>query len=358
MRVGEDILEWIVAPIEAYLSGRNQDAVFDCYYQERTFKDIVRYQRQDELGQAMKPYIVEYLLYPENRIYKKKEPYMVTGTIHKAMQMCNNWANMTGPIEWFEFIDKHAEFIHQGLCYDDKCTFVLSYMSRKGYREDWDVLYFKVKSALKDTAVRKDSERLELYAFLMAVIMIERSNITVPEKHKQQDLLYRKWHIINYLYSLVLGKIIGTKYTSFVQLVAQTRSNKSRLAYGHLFVKIADWMIKRNPQMFAKEYKFLSKVEQLRQAVSDEYEDHDLDLLTELLFPEIFGKKVSKPNKKAEIALVEDIEVSLRPDFQKRIYESYLKTHPEEIKPIIQVNHNVMMTGDHATYNENSGKEK
>ena len=235
MRVGTDISDWIITPIENYLSGRSQDAVFDLYYQGLTFQNIARDHREDELAMAIRPYVMEYILYPENRIYRLGKAYMVTSLISKSMEICDNWARMTGRINWIEFIDKHASLIHQELCYENKCMVILSHLSRKGYQEDWDSLYVVVKKKLKDKEVRKDSERLELYAFFMAVIMIERSKMTIPDKNKQLVLLERKWSVISYLYSLVLNRIVGTKYTKYVQLAAQTRSNKSRTEYGHFY---------------------------------------------------------------------------------------------------------------------------
>jgi hypothetical protein len=239
---------------------------------------------------------------------------------------------------------------------------ILSHLSRKGYQEDWDSLYVVVKKKLKDKEVRKDSERLELYAFFMAVIMIERSKMTIPDKNKQLVLLERKWSVISYLYSLVLNRIVGTKYTKYVQLAAQTRSNKSRTEYGHLFLKVADWIILRSPQYFASENKFKFQLEQLRKIVEGEYINHELDILAETLFPEIFGKKTIKPQTSEElspeaIVLIDSIDASLHPEVHKKLYESYLKAHPGEGKPVIQINHNVTMTGDHAQYIENSDKE-
>ena len=171
MRVGTDISDWIITPIENYLSGRSQDAVFDLYYQGLTFQNIARDHREDELAMAIRPYVMEYILYPENRIYRLGKAYMVTSLISKSMEICDNWARMTGRINWIEFIDKHASLIHQELCYENKCMVILSHLSRKGYQEDWDSLYVVVKKKLKDKEVRKDSERLELYAFFMAVII-------------------------------------------------------------------------------------------------------------------------------------------------------------------------------------------
>ena len=362
MRVGTDISDWIITPIENYLSGRSQDAVFDLYYQGLTFQNIARNHREDELAMAIRPYVMEYILYPENRIYRLGKAYMVTSLISKSMEICDNWARMTGRINWIEFIDKHASLIHQELCYENKCMVILSHLSRKGYQEDWDSLYVVVKKKLKDKEVRKDSERLELYAFFMAVIMIERSKMTIPDKNKQLILLERKWSVISYLYSLVLNRIVGTKYTKYVQLAAQTRSNKSRTEYGHLFLKVADWIILRSPQYFASENKFMFQLEQLRKNVEGEYINHELDILAETLFPEIFGKKTIKPQTSEElspeaIVLIDSIDASLHPEVHKKLYESYLKAHPGEGKPVIQINHNVTMTGDHAQYIENSDKE-
>lgn len=362
MRVGTDISDWIITPIENYLSGRSQDAVFDLYYQGLTFQNIARDHREDELAMAIRPYVMEYILYPENRIYRLGKAYMVTSLISKSMEICDNWARMTGRINWIEFIDKHASLIHQELCYENKCMVILSHLSRKGYQEDWDSLYVVVKKKLKDKEVRKDSERLELYAFFMAVIMIERSKMTIPDKNKQLILLERKWSVISYLYSLVLNRIVGTKYTKYVQLAAQTRSNKSRTEYGHLFLKVADWIILRSPQYFASENKFKFQLEQLRKIVEGEYINHELDILAETLFPEIFGKKTIKPQTSEElsseaIVLIDSIDASLHPEVHKKLYESYLKAHPGEGKPVIQINHNVTMTGDHAQYIENSDKE-
>ena len=197
----------------------------------------------------------------------------------------------------------------------------------------------------------------------MAVIMIERSKMTIPDKNRQLVLLERKWSVISYLYSLVLNRIVGTKYTKYVQLAAQTRSNKSRIEYGHLFIKVADWIILRNPQIFASENKFKFQLEQLRKIVDDEYTNHELDILTETLFPEIFLEKTIKSQIPEELSpeavvLIENIEASLHPDVHKKLYESYLKAHPEEGKPVIQINHNITMTGDHAQYIENSDKEE
>ena len=57
MRVGTDISDWIITPIENYLSGRSQDAVFDLYYQGLTFQNIARDHREDELAMAIRPYV-------------------------------------------------------------------------------------------------------------------------------------------------------------------------------------------------------------------------------------------------------------------------------------------------------------
>lgn len=66
------------------------------------------------------------------------------------------------------------------------------------------------------------------------------------------------------------------------------------------------------------------------------------------------GKKLSSE----AMLIIDEVECSYHPEAQRRIYESYLMTHPEEKQPIIQVNHNILMTGDHATYNENNDKNK
>ena len=104
------------------------------------------------------------------------------------------------------------------------------------------------------------------------------------------------------------------------------------------------------------------QLEQLRKIVEGEYINHELDILAETLFPEIFGKKTIKPQTSEElspkaIVLIDSIDASLHPEVHKKLYESYLKAHPGEGKPVIQINHNVTMTGDHAQYIENSDKE-
>lgn len=104
MRVGTDILDWIITPIENYLSGRSQDSVFDLYNQRLVFQNIARDHREDELARAISPYVMEYILYPENRIYRFGKTYMVTCLISKSMEICDNWARMTGKINWIGFI--------------------------------------------------------------------------------------------------------------------------------------------------------------------------------------------------------------------------------------------------------------
>jgi len=151
------------------------------------------------------------------------------------------------------------------------------------------------------------------------------------------------------LYALVLNRIIGTEYKKYIQLAELTCSNNSRLAFGRLFLDVADWAYKRNPNNFSAEPNFGARLDKLRKAVDGEYQESNLNKLVQILFPEVYGKTIirSKPSQKdssSNVLYVENLYIS------------------DNHGPIIKVDQsqqqildrNISMTGNGATYNENN----
>lgn len=176
------------------------------------------------------------------------------------------------------------------------CKEVLVSLPRWGYLNDDKTFINKVwREAIKGTneGLAFNPYRAELYCFLIAILMIrERSE---PWQHDYFiDKLCTEWEHFVWMYSMVVGRLIGTELKTFTSMV-NTLDNNKRRRYIRLYLSLIEGNVEKICRYSAveKPYKLVEAIRKMRVTEERIEQSDHLDDLYQILFPKHFCELMS-----------------------------------------------------------------
>lgn len=136
--------------------------------------------------------------------------------------------------------------------------------------------------------------RAELYCFLIAVMMIKQHCDEASCEHYIHQL-YEEWDHFAWMYSMVVGRLIGTDLKTFTSMV-NTLDNNKRGPYIHLYLSLIEGNVDKicKYSNIEKQYKLVAAINKMR-VTEERYEQADnLDNLFGILFPKHFRKMMNE----------------------------------------------------------------
>jgi hypothetical protein len=191
----------------------------------------------------------------------------------------------------------------------------------------WKIAYKEIQ----DTGLQFNKVRVEFFCFLIGVLMIADST---SDMHKMKELLRTfkdEWNHFVWMYSLTLGRLMGTDLKNFTGVVHQL-DNSVRVPYLHLYLPLiegnVDKICKYNPS--EKRYKLENAIRKMQRVEALERKRTDLDEIYQILFPKHFRQAMADNRPAATIADLQQ-EVATK-DEQIKSLESKLSASVTEYK--------------------------
>lgn len=177
------------------------------------------------------------------------------------------------------------------------CMEILSSLYKWDYIRDKENLVKELwKEAIKgvDEGVAFNPQLSELYCFLIAIIMIVRSDDIFP-KQKYIDELHKNWCHFSWMYAMVIGRLIGTELNTFTAMVNGLHTSR-RSKYLHLYLPLAEGNVDKicKYSSVEKQYKLKAAIEKMRKQEELTEQATDMDTLYKVLFPKHFKKAMSE----------------------------------------------------------------
>ena len=191
----------------------------------------------------------------------------------------------------------------------------------------WKIAYKEIQ----DTGLQFNKVRVEFFCFLIGVLMIADST---SDMHKMKELLRtfkNEWNHFVWMYSLTLGRLMGTELKNFTGVVHQL-DNPVRVPYLHLYLPLIEGNVDKicmyNPS--EKRYKLENAIRKMQRVEALERKRTDLDELYQILFPKHFRQAMADNRPAATIADLQQ-EVATK-DEQIKSLESKLSASVTEYK--------------------------
>jgi hypothetical protein len=157
---------------------------------------------------------------------------------------------------------------------------------------------------------------------------------STSDMHKMKELLRtfkNEWNHFVWMYSLTLGRLMGTDLKNFTGVVHQL-DNSVRVPYLHLYLPLiegnVDKLCKYNPS--EKRYKLENAIRKMQRVEALERKRTDLDEIYQILFPKHFRQAMADNRPAATIADLQQ-EVATK-DEQIKSLESKLSASVLEYK--------------------------
>jgi hypothetical protein len=191
----------------------------------------------------------------------------------------------------------------------------------------WKIAYKEIQ----DTGLQFNKVRVEFFCFLIGVLMIADST---SDMHKMKELLRtfkNEWNHFVWMYSLTLGRLMGTDLKNFTGVVHQL-DNSVRVPYLHLYLPLIEGNVDKicmyNPS--EKRYKLENAIRKMQRVEALERKRTDLDEIYQILFPKHFRQAMADNRPAATIADLQQ-EVATK-DEQIKSLESKLSASVTEYK--------------------------
>lgn len=177
------------------------------------------------------------------------------------------------------------------------CMEILAQLPKWGYvTSDKDFIGEIWKEAVKgaNEGLSFNPHRAELYCFLIAIMMIKQQCDEPLCEHNIQ-LLYEEWDHFAWMYSMVVGRLIGTDLKTFTSMV-NTLDNNKRGPYIHLYLSLIEGNVDKicKYSSIEKQYKLVAAINKMRLTEERHEQADNLDLLFGILFPKHFRKMMNE----------------------------------------------------------------
>ena len=103
-----------------------------------------------------------------------------------------------------------------------------------GYSRDWEGLRQNLYGLLRQGTQCVDHKQHEMYSIVMAYLQIYSHACTVDQKRILYFQLMHEWDFLRYLYSILLGYMVGLGFENFAGLAYSLRQKKNHRGYLYL----------------------------------------------------------------------------------------------------------------------------
>ncbi|MBQ0089649.1 MAG: hypothetical protein KBT27_10010 [Prevotellaceae bacterium] len=164
---------------------------------------------------------------------------------------------------------------------------------------------------IKDVGIQYNKHKTELYCFVLGILMIYKHTNIDDQRKRLIEQLNSNWKHFSWMYAMAIGRVLGCKFsniTSMVNSISGTGFDRDK--YSHLYLPLVENNIDNichNSAIVNKE-KLTTAVAKLRTKSEQVVQQHDLDNLYAILFPEYFTNML-KENKVA--ASIEEMKQEL-----------------------------------------------
>ena len=114
---------------------------------------------------------------------------------------------------------------------------LLRILFTSGYQPDGDDLYQRLCRLLGKGSQCADFKKPEMYCIIMAYLQIYRNECDDEQKRSFYIQLLNEWDFLKYLYSILLGYMVGFRHENFAGLANSLRLKKDHHAYLYLAYK-------------------------------------------------------------------------------------------------------------------------
>lgn len=137
--------------------------------------------------------------------------------------------------------------------------------------------------------------RSELYCFLIAVMMITQHRDMMLSREYYIRQLYEEWSLFSWMYSMVVGRLIGTDFKTFTSMVNALDNNK-RGPYIHLYLPLIEGNVDKicKYSSVEKRHKLEAAINKMKVTEERLEQAGNLDVLFGILFPKHFRKMMNE----------------------------------------------------------------
>lgn len=114
---------------------------------------------------------------------------------------------------------------------------LLKHLIQTGYDPGWDLVETDVRKRLSRAPMFGDHKQLEMYCIVMAFRLVMKSDLSDKEKGDKYDEIRCKWEFLRYMFSVMIGVIVGLRSENFASLASSLTKRKSDYGYMHLAYK-------------------------------------------------------------------------------------------------------------------------
>ena len=226
----------ITKHIDSYLNQTGKYEFKPWEIQSHARKALEHFGLFSELREAMKPYY-EMLMKADSRFGLSKDNKLVMGIVTDLFlndcvigKTMNNLDIVDSALRWGK---KSAEERNPPYTF----FLLLKHLIKTGYDPGWDAVEKDVRGRLKKAHEFGDYWRLEMYCIIMAFRLVMKSNLSDTEKDKKYDEIRDRWDFLRYMYSMMLGVIVGLKSENFAAVASSLAIRKKDYGYMHLAYK-------------------------------------------------------------------------------------------------------------------------
>lgn len=191
-----------------------------------------------------------------------------------------------------EFIHKYCHnYSTQSFCREHLCALPWFQL----VKDDKNFLQAAKREALKeitDIGLQYDREKVEMYCFLIGVLMISENR----EKNDAKRLLEQfinNWYQFSWMYGMILGRVMGCSLANFTSMLNSVVN--SRKQYIHLYLPLVENNIDKimKYSTLDKAYKLNNAIAKMKIEEERNEQKDDLDKLYSIVFPRNFKKAMS-----------------------------------------------------------------
>lgn len=165
-------------------------------------------------------------------------------------------------------------------------------------QELWKIAY----KDIQDIGLQFNRARVECFCFLIGVLMIADSTKDDYKLRVLLQLFKRNWFHFVWMYSMTIGRLMGTDLKNFTGVVHQL-DNVVRKPFLHLYLPLiesnVDKICQYNPS--EKRYKLEKAIQKMQKVEALEQKNSDLDELYGILFPRHFQQAMAETRPAATI---------------------------------------------------------
>lgn len=226
----------IIKPIDLYLNdnGRPEIEPWKIEFNAKEAKD--RFGLFNELREAMKPYY-KMLLMADDRFGRNKETVKIKDIVQGLFFKDSIIGRHMNDVKIVEC----AEACVKRLVSDTKPPYMfmclLKHLIQTGYDPGWDLVETDVRKRLSRAPMFGDHKQLEMYCIVMAFRLVMKSDLSDKEKGDKYDEIRCKWEFLRYMFSVMIGVIVGLRSENFASLASSLTKRKSDYGYMHLAYK-------------------------------------------------------------------------------------------------------------------------